>query len=55
MNPSNTDPSGAQPTAELSAQWLQFVQACAACRRCALAETRKQVVVWRGAEQAPLM
>jgi uracil-DNA glycosylase len=57
MSPSITDPSGtvSQRASEPSSQWLQFVQACTACRRCALADTRKQVVVWRGAEQAPLM
>lgn len=57
MIPSTIEPAGTspRPLPEPSPQWVQFVQACAACRRCSLAETRRQVVVWRGAEQAPLM
>lgn len=39
----------------LSANWQQFVRECSECRQCALGETRRQAVVWRGAEQAPLM
>lgn len=35
--------------------WTTFVQACRDCRRCPLSETRKNVVVWRGAVSAPLM
>jgi uracil-DNA glycosylase len=38
-----------------SAAWQQFMLECQLCRRCPLGETRRQVVVWRGAEQAPLM
>ncbi len=40
---------------QTSDYWQAFLQECADCRQCPLAETRKQVVVWRGAEQAPLM
>ena len=35
--------------------WQQFVQACNACQRCPLAQTRRHVVVWRGSIQSPLM
>jgi uracil-DNA glycosylase len=38
-----------------AAAWQQFVNECAQCRNCPLGSTRKNVVVWRGAEQAPLM
>ena len=59
MNSTVNDPDRSSATSTASAspspQWLQFVQACSECRRCALGDTRRQVVVWRGAEQAPLM
>ncbi len=35
--------------------WQQFAAECAECRNCPLGATRKQVVIWRGARQAPLM
>lgn len=33
----------------------QFVDECQRCRNCPLGQTRRQAVVWRGAQQAPLM
>ncbi|HBP39136.1 MAG TPA: uracil-DNA glycosylase [Clostridiales bacterium] len=38
-----------------SANWKQFVRECQQCRNCPLSESRRNVVIWRGAEQAPLM
>lgn len=38
-----------------NAAWQHFLQECTQCRNCQLGQTRQQVVVWRGAEQAPLM
>lgn len=38
-----------------NAAWQHFLQECTQCRNCQLSQTRQQVVVWRGAEQAPLM
>lgn len=35
--------------------WQQFVDECQQCRNCPLGETRKQTVIWRGSQQAPLM
>lgn len=35
--------------------WQQFVQACNGCTRCTLSQTRRNVVIWRGSIQAPLM
>lgn len=35
--------------------WDQFVQICRSCQRCPLAKSRRNVVISRGAIQAPLM
>ena len=35
--------------------WSEFVARCESCVACALSETRRNVVVWRGAVRAPLM
>lgn len=35
--------------------WPDFVQECTQCTNCALSETRKNVVIYRGAIEAPLM
>jgi DNA polymerase len=35
--------------------WQQFVQACNGCQRCLLSQSRRNVVIWRGSIQAPLM
>lgn len=40
------------PTTDL---WQQFVDECQQCRNCPLGATRKQTVIWRGSQQAPLM
>lgn len=39
----------------MNKEWIQFVDKCAACKACDLHETRKQVVVSRGALTAPLL
>ncbi len=39
----------------IQAQWDQFVDKCLSCRACDLAESRRNVVVWRGGIKAPLM
>lgn len=49
-----TESETKQPN-DLANYWQQFVNDCDACRTCELGNTRKQVVVWRGAVQAPLM
>jgi uracil-DNA glycosylase len=38
-----------------SVAWQQFVSDCTECRNCQLGQTRRQVVIWRGSEYAPLM
>lgn len=38
----------------LPAPWQTFIADCEACQACSLAETRQNVVVFRGALQAPL-
>ena len=35
--------------------WNEFVESCKNCTQCELAKNRKNVVVWRGAVQAPLL
>ena len=35
--------------------WQQFITECQQCRNCSLGATRKQAVIWRGSQQAPLM
>lgn len=40
---------------KLTETWRQFVTDCGNCRSCALGNTRKQAVVWRGAVQSRLM
>lgn len=42
-------------TASDPASWQAFVETCLLCRDCALSENRRHVVVYRGAERAPLM
>lgn len=41
--------------AELPAAWQGFLQACQSCRACELYKSRTEVVVFRGALEAPLM
>ncbi len=52
-----TDPAPQNPAApsDFRAAWQQFVRECGQCRNCELGGTRKNIVVWRGSEQAPLM
>lgn len=45
---------GTEPSTKETA-FQEFVRKCQACTRCSLSETRKHVVVWRGAPEAPLM
>ena len=40
---------------ETRLSWNDFIETCSHCRNCGLAETRKNVVVYRGAVKAPLM
>jgi uracil-DNA glycosylase len=47
-------PESTQP-ADFQAAWQQFVRTCTDCRSCELGQTRRNVVVWRGAVQASLM
>lgn len=35
--------------------WQQFVQGCQACQRCSLSQSRRHVVISRGAVPAPMM
>ncbi|HHX19766.1 MAG TPA: uracil-DNA glycosylase [Clostridiaceae bacterium] len=39
----------------IQAQWDKFVEKCLSCQACELAESRRNVVVWRGGIKAPLM
>ncbi|HHW92941.1 MAG TPA: uracil-DNA glycosylase [Clostridiaceae bacterium] len=39
----------------IQTEWNQFVDKCLSCRACGLAESRRNVVVWRGGIKAPLM
>lgn len=41
--------------ASLPQEWQGFLQACNSCRACELAQSRTQVVVYRGSLTAPLM
>ena len=41
--------------AELPEAWQGFIQACNSCRECPLGEQRQNVVVYRGALDAPFM
>ena len=35
--------------------WPDFVEECKQCQSCELSQTRKNVVIYRGAVEAPLM
>lgn len=44
-----------ETNSQIQAAWQQFINECDQCRNCSLGQTRRQVVVWRGSIQAPLM
>ncbi|MDO5734224.1 MAG: uracil-DNA glycosylase [Eubacteriales bacterium] len=45
----------AKESSELSPSWSSFVSTCRSCTACPLAESRNNVVVFRGSTKAPLL
>ncbi|NMA17535.1 MAG: uracil-DNA glycosylase [Clostridiaceae bacterium] len=48
-------PSQSKTTDQDTSRWQDFVHRCLTCKACPLSATRKNVVVWRGGINAPLM